>query len=125
MDRKKIITICLILVAVFLYLVASLLSEAVFNALDEPVKSGFFQLVSIPDLIGVAVGLVGFVVALKNASLIGFLDECLVELIKVVYPTPRESGQSGIVVVVMVGVATLILAVFDYVWWLLTRLVLG
>lgn len=123
MNRKKVITICLILVAVFLYLVASRTVEAVLGGLNVPLKRVFF--LTWPEWVGIVTAVVAFVVTVKNTVAMGFLDECAVELLKVVYPTPRESGQSGIVVIAMVGIATLLLAVFDSVWWAFTRLILS
>lgn len=123
MDRKKILTICLILAGFFLYLVASLLTEAVFNVLDLPVARHY--LLSVPEWFGIAVAALSLFIVWKNESAMGFLDECLAELFKVVYPTPKESGQSGIVVIVMVGLATLFLAFFDYLWSALTQLMLS
>lgn len=123
MNRKKVITICLILVAVFLYLVASHSTEAILGGLNVPVKRVF--LLTWPEWVGIVVAVAAFTVTVNNTAAMGFLDECAAELVKVVYPTPRESGQSGIVVIVMVGIATLVLAVFDSVWWAFTRLILS
>lgn len=122
MDRKKILTICLILAGFFLYLVASLSTEAVFSGLDLPVTRNFF--LSVPEWIGVAVAVLSLLIVWKNEQAMGFLDECTAELVKVVYPTPKESSQSGVVVVVMVGLATLFLAFFDYLWSALTQMML-
>lgn len=123
MDRKKIIIICLIIVAVFLYLVASNLAEQIFDWADLPITSHFG--LSIPQYTGVGLAVLSLVLVFKNQRFMAFLDEAYAELAKVVYPTKKESGQSGLVVVVIVGIATGFLAIFDWAWSAFTSFVLN
>lgn len=127
MNRKKIVIICLIIAAFFVYLVASQLFGYIFDAFDVVVPSleltRDFQL-TIAHLIGLGVAGLAFVIVLVNARAMTYLQDVVVELSKVVYPTPKESAQSAVVVIVMVGIATLILAFFDWVWSGFTQMIL-
>ena len=127
MDRRKIVIICLIPAAVFLYLVAANLTEALFSVFDWPMGSygiGDFFSVSISDLVGIFLAAVAYTAALRYKTLMHFFEECVTELAKVVYPTPKDSGQAGVAVVWMVGLAMVFLAIVDFVWSMLTHLVL-
>jgi preprotein translocase SecE subunit len=123
MNNKKIVIICLIITAFFLYLVASQLSEALFNGFDIPVNNDF--VLTVPQYIGIAIAGLALLIVLKNAVAMGFFSEVVVEMSKVVYPTPKESALSAGVVIVMVGIATVLLVVYDWVWALVTAGVLS
>lgn len=122
MDKKKIVTICLIITAFFLYLVASQFAEVIFDALHVVVSRDYG--LTIPEFIGVGIAGLLFVLVVKNQIAMDFFIDVVGEMAKVVYPTPKESGQSAIVVIVMVGIATVLLAVFDSVWSFVTRFLL-
>lgn len=122
MNHKKIVNICLIFVAFLVYLVASNLFELVFDWLKWPVTRDYY--LTTPEMIAVAFSVVLFLVASQNKILVGFLIEVVTELSKVTFPTPKESGQSAVVVIVMVALATLILAFFDSIWTFFTQLIL-
>ena len=123
MKNKKIVNICLIIAAFFLYFVASQIIELVFDNLNMPITREFG--LTIPEIISVVLAGVAFLVVIKNSTWVGFFTEAVTELSKVTYPTRKESGQSAIVVVVMVSIATLILALFDSIWSFLTQLILS
>lgn len=122
MDKKKIVIICLIITALFLYLVASQFAEVIFDVLNIAVNRDLG--LTVPELIGAAISGVFFAVVLKNQTAMDFFTDVVGEMTKVVYPTPKESGQSAVVVIIMVGIATILLAVFDTVWSFVTRLLL-
>jgi preprotein translocase SecE subunit len=123
MDKKKSVIICLIIAAFFLYLVASQLAETIFDGLNIAINRDFG--LTIPEFIGIAVAGLAFAVVAKSATSMGFFTDVANEMTKVVYPTPKESGQSAVVVIIMVGIATVLLAVFDLAWSSLTRFVLS
>ncbi len=123
MDKKKTVIICLIIGAFFLYLVASQFIELIFDGLNLSINRDFG--LTLPEFLSLAVAALTFFLMLKSAATMDFLIESVGELMKVVYPTPKESGQSAIVVIIMVGVATVLLAVFDTLWSTLTRWVLS
>ena len=123
MDKKKfIVIICLIILSVFLYQVASQIAEVVFDVFNVAVNRDF--VLTIPELIGAGISVVFFALIAKNQTAIDFFLDVVNEMAKVVYPTPKESGQSAVVVIIMVGVATVLLAVFDTVWSFVTRFLL-
>jgi len=122
MNAKKIVNICLIIVAFFLYLVASQIIELVFDSLNQPITRIYW--LTIPEMIAIGVAVIAYVIVIKSKACSGFLTEAVTELSKVTYPTRKESGQSAVVVIVIVAIATLFLAIFDSVWSFLTQLIL-
>lgn len=122
MDKKKIVIICLIITAIFLYLVASQFAEVIFDVLNIAVNRNLG--LTVPELIGAAIAGIFFAIVLKNQLAMDFFADVVNEMAKVVYPTPKESGQSAVVVIIMVGIATVLLAVFDTVWSFVTRFLL-
>ncbi|EKD51699.1 MAG: hypothetical protein ACD_62C00198G0002 [uncultured bacterium] len=123
MKNRKIVTICLILVAVFLYWVASQICELLFDWFNLAITRDYF--VTIPDLIGAVCAGVAFALTLRHQRFMSFLEEAVTELSKVTYPTTKESGQSAVVVVILVGIATTMLALYDLFWSTLTRWILN
>lgn len=123
MDPKKIVNICLLILAVFLYFVASQFAELAFDWLNMPITRDFW--LTYPEMIGLGVGGLGFVLLMMNEPVTMFLSESVVELMKVVYPTREESSKSALIVMVMVGIATVFLAFFDVFWSSVTRFVLA
>ncbi len=122
MNPKKIITICLIILSVFLYFTASQIADVLFDVLKVPVTSDYAKY--FPNIIAAVVAGGTFVVLMANKAMMTFLTESYVELSKVTFPTFKESAQSAVVVIAMVAFATVVLAVFDSVWSYLTKLIL-
>ena len=122
MKTKKIINICLIILCVFLYLVASQIAELVFDWLEIATTRNY--LLTLPEIVSIVFCVLVFVLTSRNKRLSEFLNEAVTELSKISYPTKKESGQSAVVVIVMVAIATLFLALFDSVWSFLTQLIL-
>jgi len=119
---KKIVNICLIIVAVFLYLLASQIVELVFDWLNLAITRDYW--LTIPEFISIGIAALSYIVVLKNKTVMGFLTEAVTELSKVTYPTKKEAGQSAVIVIIMVAIATLFLALFDTIWSYLTKLIL-
>lgn len=80
--------------------------------------------VSALDVGAVALGVATFFVLSKNAKATAFMSEVVVELSKVTWPVRRETLLSTVVVVILVGIASIILAVFDATWGTLSEKVL-
>jgi len=123
MKSKKIVTICLILVHVFLYWVASQIAELVFDWLNMPIKRDYY--LTIPELIALVGTAIVFVIIYKNQRIVGFLTEAVNELSKVSFPTKKEAGQSAVIVIVLVAIAALVLALYDLIWSTMTRWILN
>jgi len=126
MKSKKIVNICLIITAFFLYLVAAQIVELVFDWLNIPIKSLISDYgVTIVDLIAAGVAVVVYIIVLRIQSVNQFLNEAVIELSKVSFPTRKESSQSAAIVVLMVAVATACLKVFDIAWQYVTKYILA
>ncbi|MBU0505203.1 MAG: preprotein translocase subunit SecE [bacterium] len=123
MKSRKIVTICLIFVAVFLYWVASQFLDNLFDWLNIAITRDLY--LTIPEIVAVVVAVGGFFVLIKYKKAMDFFTEAVSELSKVTFPTKKESGQSAVVVVVLVAIATLLLAFYDLIWSTLTRWILN
>lgn len=77
------------------------------------------------QLISVAMAGALFWVLNKNIKVSNFMSEVVVELSKVTWPVRKETLMSAVIVVVMVGIASLILFVFDSLWATLTQKLLN
>ena len=72
--------------------------------------------VSPVDLLSAAVGLVTFVILLRNEKVNSFTNEVITELGKVTWPNKKETVMSTGVVSVLVGICSVILFGFDMIW---------
>lgn len=81
--------------------------------------------VTLPDL--VSLGLSGLLFAgLKRHRKAGdFMLDVVAELSKVTWPMRKETLVSAVIVVIMVGIASVILSVFDTVWGTTTQRILA
>lgn len=122
MKSKKIVNICLIIACIFLYLVASQIAELVIDALELPITRDYWM--TIPEMIAAGVSALVFVIVSRNRIVVEFFVEAVNELSKVTYPTKKESGQSAVVVIVLVAIATIVLALFDSIWSYVTQIIL-
>ena len=80
--------------------------------------------VSALDVGAVAFGVATFFILSKNVKATAFMSEVVVELSKVTWPVRRETLLSTVVVVVLVGIAATILALFDAAWGTLSEKIL-
>lgn len=120
---KKILFICLIIASFFLYHIASQFAELVFDWFNIPITRDYG--LTIPEFIAAGVAGLVFIFVLKNRTWMGFFSEAITELSKVTYPTRKEAGQSAVVVIILVAIATLFLALFDYIWSNFTQIILS
>lgn len=78
--------------------------------------------VSPVDLLSAMMGIVTFVVLLKNEKTNSFVNEVITELGKVTWPNKKETVLSTGVVSVLVGICAIILFGFDMMWGTLVKL---
>jgi len=78
-------------------------------------------MVSPVDMLAVAMGIVTFVVLLKNQRVNTFTNEVLTETGKVTWPNRKETVLSTGVVSVLVGICAMILFGFDMLWGAIVR----
>jgi preprotein translocase SecE subunit len=76
------------------------------------------------QIAGVVIAGIVFVVLYQNDNANQFMNEVMLELSRVSWPTTKETSSSTVVVMIMVLISGLILGFFDYLWvsalkWLL------
>lgn len=123
MKTKKILNICLILASGFLYWVASRLAELIFDGFNIAITRDYW--LTVPEMIALALAVLAYAFVIKNRTAVVFLTEAITELSKVTFPTKKESGQSAVVVMILVGIAALFLALFDLAWSTATQFILS
>ena len=72
-------------------------------------------------LIAVVLGIILY----RNSTVYGFVSEAAVELSKVSWPTPKETWNQTIVVVVVSIISAVLIGIFDSVWVHITDLIYG
>ena len=77
--------------------------------------------IQFPALAALVFALVIFVLVRRNKKVMTFLDEVSQELAKVTWPKGKETVASTGVIIVMVGIASGILFLFDTLWGTLTK----
>ncbi|OGD43298.1 preprotein translocase subunit SecE [Candidatus Azambacteria bacterium RIFOXYD1_FULL_42_11] len=65
-----------------------------------------------------------FLALLRNQKANKFMNEVMVELSRVTWPTQKETSSATFIVIIMVLISGLILGLLDYVWTKLLQLVL-
>lgn len=76
---------------------------------------------SLPSAIALAVGVAVLIGLRSQPKVMGFLEDVANELSKVSWPNPQETIASTGVIIVMVGIASLLMFMFDTLWGTLTR----
>lgn len=123
MDQKKWVDITLGLAGLAVFWI-------IFNTINTLVSVFNVNLLSnspvgVDVLGGLLAGVVVFIVLRKNAKVFLFTEEVINELSKVTWPVRKETFVSGAVVLVMVGIASLIMSLFDSVWGSLAQKILN
>jgi len=75
-------------------------------------------------VISVVLGLISFLVLYRNDRANQFMNEVVVELSRVTWPTQRDTTSATLVVIVMVVISGMILGLLDYCWIQLLKWVL-
>ena len=68
------------------------------------------------EMLGIAMGVITFVILIRNRKVGAFTNDTLTELGKVVWPNRKETVLSTGVVSVLVAIAATILFLFDVLW---------
>lgn len=77
--------------------------------------------VQLPSVAALVITLGAYVYTKRDKKVVGFLDEVTQELAKVTWPNTKETAASTGVIIIMVGIASVILFLFDTLWGTLTR----
>jgi preprotein translocase SecE subunit len=123
MNHRKIVIFCLLFAAALVYLVAAQSVDLIFDVLGLPVNRDLG--LTIPEYAGVGVAGLVYILVVKSARAMTFFDEVVIEMFKVAYPTPKESVLMARQVLVMLGLATVFLALVDLLWSTVTRAILN
>jgi preprotein translocase subunit SecE len=123
MNAKKTVMIALGVVSVFVYIIATHVYGLIFDALRWAVTRDYF--LTIPEILALVTAVLIYFFVYRNQKTFGFFTEAVIELQKVTYPTKKEAGQSAGIVLILVAIAAVILALYDVVWSLFTKFILG
>ena len=74
--------------------------------------------------VSLAAGAILFFVLYRNDQVNQFMNEVVVELTRVTWPTQKETGNATFIVIVMVVISGLILGFMDYFWTTMLKWVL-
>jgi preprotein translocase subunit SecE len=74
--------------------------------------------------VSLSVGAILFLVLYKNDQANQFMNEVMVELSRVTWPTQKETTSATFIVIVMVLISGVILGLLDYLWVALLKMVL-
>lgn len=80
--------------------------------------------VALPEILAFLLAIALFVILRRNAKVKEFGLEVISELSKVTWPTQKETMISTGVIIIMVGIASVLLFVFDTAWGTVTRIFL-
>lgn len=119
MNPKKWVIISFTAAAIVTFLVFRQLLGTVWDYFRLPAYQDW--VVTLPDLLAVLVGIGTYLLLKKNKKADQFMTEVVVELSKVTYPVKKETAVSTVVVIIMVGIASVILFLFDTVWGTATQ----
>ena len=81
--------------------------------------------VTLPDLVSLGFAGFSFIGLRQNQKATDFMLDVVAELSKVTWPMRKETLVSAVIVVIMVGIASVILSVFDTVWGTTTQRILA
>lgn len=120
---KKWVDIALVLTCLAVGVLLGQVLTLAWEGFDLPLKEEWP--IQMPMGIGLLVCLLALVFIKSHAKAMGFLYEVANETAKVFWPQPKETGLSTVVVIVMVGIASLIFALYDGVFGTLTNKLFG
>ncbi len=122
MDQKKIADLSLGLAGVIAFWILFKLVESLTGFFNWNFMPG--SPVSLDLIIGIVGGVAVFVALRTNKKVHTFTEEVVNEMTKVTWPARKETLASGVVVLIMVGVAALIMSFFDSIWGSLAQKIL-
>ena len=74
------------------------------------------------EIIAIVAGLITFVLMLRSTKVTTFTNDTITELAKVSWPQRKETVLSTGVVSVLVGIASMVLFLFDMLWGAMVRI---
>ncbi len=119
---QKWVNLSYLAAAVLLYYIVFELSAKLVGMYDFEARVRNIDLII--RLASVAIGGILFFVLYKNEQVNQFMNEVMMELSRVTWPTQKETSSATFVVIVMVLISGFILGFLDYFWTLLLKWVL-
>ncbi len=111
-DNKKIITVSFVVLGVLAGFVVDVLIEAL------SASWGFLARFYAQDIVAhgipVGIGVITFLVLHLNKKILGWAEEVVVEIKKVVWPSRQQTAASTIAVCFVLILSGILLGVFDY-----------
>ena len=77
--------------------------------------------VGIPEILAFLIAAAAFIILKRHPKVNEFGLEVISELSKVTWPTRKETALSTGVIIIMVGIASVLLFLFDTIWGTLTK----
>ncbi len=74
--------------------------------------------------VSVCVGIVHFIVLYRNEKSNQFMNEVILELSRVAWPTQKDTTSATMIVIIMVMVSGIVLGLLDYCWIQLLKWIL-
>ena len=122
MNPARIVNIGFGLLSLLFGLVLRQVVLVVWDYFRLPIRDDFAF--GIPEVIALVGGVALFFGLRAYKKAVDFSNEAVLELSKVTWPDKKETVFSAAIIIVLVGIASLILTGFDFVWGTLTQRIL-
>ena len=119
-SNKKAVSLIFLVCAFICWLLFRELFETLWAIAKLPVPMDF--ILKPWDMIAIVLGATAFIVLIKNAKVVTFTNEVIMELSRVVWPNRKETAISTGVISVLVSICAMILFGFDMLWGALIRI---
>lgn len=118
---QKWVTVSYVAVGVLLgYIASAALNKIVgIYDLETRIRNVYFYVQGA----SVALGFILFIVLLRHKQVNDYMNEVMVELSRVSWPTQKETSSATIIVIIMVLISGMILGFLDYLWTVLLKAV--
>ena len=113
-QHQKWVNLCYLAAAAVVGYVVFTFSSGLVGAYDLESRVRSIDLVV--RLLSIVVGAILFFVLYKNDNSNQFMNEVVVELTRVTWPTQKETSSATMIVMIMVLISGMILGLLDYVW---------
>ena len=120
---QRYIVFLYMILGVLLWISLSKLMAVADNAMDVSAPQIIGSNFTLTTMVGMVIALVAGSVAYRHPRAQEFSNEVVVELLKVTWPTKKETKSATIVVLVTTLIIATILGLFDFVWAELTGII--
>jgi preprotein translocase SecE subunit len=119
---QKYVNISYLVVAALIYYIIYEFGTRMVGSFDLEAKVHNVDLIL--RVAAVAVGGIAWLVLYRHEQANQFMNEVMVELSRVSWPTQKETVSATFIVIIMVLVSSMVLGLLDYVWTDLIKMVL-